>query len=105
MPPVQRVVRQRKLNKSTPQQVLREAQIESAEYDSLQNQYHVETGVERSEENVCYSRDPMSFFSQRSSRANLDIPRLFQDSTLTIYKLGIPSPSRLEGKFWRLREG
>jgi enhancer of polycomb-like protein len=52
-----RVVRQRKLNKSTLQQVLREDEIESAEYDSLQNQYHVETGVERSEENVsvtCY---------------------------------------------------
>jgi enhancer of polycomb-like protein len=47
-----RAVRVRKLNKSTLQQVLREDQIESAEFDSLQNQYHVETGVERSEENV-----------------------------------------------------
>ncbi|KAF4625459.1 hypothetical protein G7Y89_g12707 [Cudoniella acicularis] len=46
-----RVVRQRKLNKNTSQQILREDQIDSAEYDSLQNQYHVETGVERSEEN------------------------------------------------------
>ncbi|KAG9232449.1 putative enhancer of polycomb-like protein 1 [Amylocarpus encephaloides] len=46
-----RVVRQRKLNKGTPQVVLREDQIESTEYASLQNQYHVETGVERSEEN------------------------------------------------------
>ena len=62
MAPAQRVVRQRKLNKSTPQTVLREEQIESSEYDSLQNQYHVETGVERSEENVSNSRDMMSHF-------------------------------------------
>lgn len=51
-PQAPRVVRQRKLNKSVPQPVLREDQIESAEFDSLQNQQHVETGVERSEENV-----------------------------------------------------
>jgi hypothetical protein len=47
-----RVVRQRKLAKSTFQQVLREDQVESAEYNSLQNQYNVETGVEKSEEKV-----------------------------------------------------
>lgn len=52
MAPAQRIVRQRKLNKTTSQQILREDQIDSAEYNSLQNQYHVETGVERSEENV-----------------------------------------------------
>jgi enhancer of polycomb-like protein len=38
------------LAKTTFQQVLREDQIESAEYNSLQNQYNVETGVEKSEE-------------------------------------------------------
>ncbi|TVY55435.1 Enhancer of polycomb-like protein 1 [Lachnellula cervina] len=49
MPP--RHVRQRKLTKATLQQVLREDQIESAEYDSNQSHQHVETGVERHEEN------------------------------------------------------
>ena len=49
-----RIVRQRKLAKSTLQQVLREDQIESADYDSLQGQYNVETGVEKSEEKVGY---------------------------------------------------
>lgn len=50
--PAGRVVRQKKLNRSTHQQILREDQIESAEYDSLQGQYKVETGVEKAEENV-----------------------------------------------------
>ncbi|KAI1005306.1 Enhancer of polycomb-like protein 1 [Podosphaera aphanis] len=45
-----RQVRIRKLAKNTPQPVLREDQIESAEYASLQNQYNVETGVEKNEE-------------------------------------------------------
>ncbi|ESZ99430.1 hypothetical protein SBOR_0192 [Sclerotinia borealis F-4128] len=49
--PAGRVVRQKKLNRSTHQQILREDQIESAEYDSLQGQYKVETGVEKGEEN------------------------------------------------------
>ena len=61
-----RVVRQRKLAKSTLQQVLREDQIESVDYDSLQGQYTVETGVEKTEEKVRHhvinscgsSRDP-----------------------------------------------
>lgn len=44
-----RIVRQRKLNKSTLQPVLREDEIESTEFDSLQSQY--ETGVEKGEEN------------------------------------------------------
>lgn len=48
--PAPRVVRQRKLGKATLQPVLREDQIESAEYSSLQGQYNVETGVEKSEE-------------------------------------------------------
>lgn len=52
--PAGRVVRQKKLNRSTHQQILREDQIESAEYDSLQGQYKVETGVEKAEENVSY---------------------------------------------------
>jgi enhancer of polycomb-like protein len=54
-----RVVRQRKLAKTTFQQVLREDQIEPAEYSSLQNQYNVETGVEKSEEKA---RDPCPSF-------------------------------------------
>lgn len=45
-----RQVRIRKLAKHTQQVVLREDQFESAEYRSLQNQYNVETGVEKSEE-------------------------------------------------------
>ncbi len=45
-----RQVRIRKLAKTTPQPVLREDQIDASEYSSLQNQYNVETGVEKSEE-------------------------------------------------------
>ncbi|RKF75291.1 Enhancer of polycomb-like protein 1 [Golovinomyces cichoracearum] len=48
--PPARQVRIRKLAKNAPQIVLREDQIEPAEYSSLQNQYTVETGVEKSEE-------------------------------------------------------
>lgn len=52
-----RIVRQRKLNRNTPQQVLREDEIESSEYESLQGQYKVETGVEKSEESVSLPLD------------------------------------------------
>lgn len=44
--------RQRKLSPKTPLQVLKEDQIESVEYEALQSQYKIETGVEKSEENV-----------------------------------------------------
>jgi len=45
--------RTRKLSPKQPLPVLREDQIESDEYkDLLENQYKVETGVEKSEENV-----------------------------------------------------
>jgi hypothetical protein len=47
-----RVVRIRKLGKNTSQQVLREDEIDSAEYKSLQRDYSIETGVEKSEEKV-----------------------------------------------------
>lgn len=40
----------RKLNRNYAQQILCEDDLESAEYDSLQNQSNVETGVEKSEE-------------------------------------------------------
>jgi enhancer of polycomb-like protein len=60
-----RVVRQRKLAKTTFQQVLREDQIESAEYSSLQNQYNVETGVEKSEEKA---RDHLHFILSHMTR-------------------------------------
>ncbi|KAH8821691.1 putative enhancer of polycomb-like protein 1 [Xylogone sp. PMI_703] len=43
--------RQRKLSPKTPLQVLREDQIESVEFEALQSQYKIETGVEKSEEN------------------------------------------------------
>jgi enhancer of polycomb-like protein len=46
-------VRIKKLSRSAGQQILREDQIDSTEYDSLQDQYKVETGVEKSEESVC----------------------------------------------------
>jgi hypothetical protein len=49
----QRTVRTRKLNNKIPLQVLREDEIESTEYkELLENQFKVETGVEKSEENV-----------------------------------------------------
>ena len=47
-----RIVRIKKLSRSAGQQILREDQIDSTEYDSLQDQYKVETGVEKSEESV-----------------------------------------------------
>lgn len=50
MPAPQRTVRQRKLAKTTLQQVLREDEIDSVEYNSLQTQAPVETGVEKGEE-------------------------------------------------------
>lgn len=40
----------RKLNRNYAQQILCEDDLESAEYNSLQNQSNVETGVEKSEE-------------------------------------------------------
>ncbi|KAL3425608.1 Enhancer of polycomb-like protein 1 [Phlyctema vagabunda] len=49
-PQVGRATRVKKLQPRAPQQVLRQDQIESDEYDSLQGQYKVETGVEKSEE-------------------------------------------------------
>jgi len=62
--PPARQVRIRKLAKTFPQQVLREDQIESAEYHGLQDQYRGlqgETGVEKSEEKardqLCQSHD------------------------------------------------
>ena len=48
-----RVVRMRKLSPKTLQDVLREEEIDALEYASLQSQYKVETGVEKSEESVC----------------------------------------------------
>jgi enhancer of polycomb-like protein len=48
-----RIVRIKKLSRSAGQQILREDQIDSTEYESLQGQYKVETGVEKSEESVC----------------------------------------------------
>jgi enhancer of polycomb-like protein len=48
-----RIVRIKKLSRSAGQQILREDQIDSNEYESLQDQYKVETGVEKSEESVC----------------------------------------------------
>ena len=48
--------RTRKLSPKQPLSVLREDQIESNEYkELLENQYKVETGVEKSEENVSSS--------------------------------------------------
>ncbi|KUJ20211.1 putative enhancer of polycomb-like protein 1 [Mollisia scopiformis] len=45
-----RATRVKKLAKNTAQQVLREDQLDSAEYSSLQTQSNIETGVEKSEE-------------------------------------------------------
>jgi len=49
-PAAGRVVRQKKLSRSSGQQILREDELDSQEYDSLQANYQVETGVEKSEE-------------------------------------------------------
>lgn len=45
-----RAIRIKKLAKNTAQQVLREDQLDSAEYSSLQTQSNIETGVEKNEE-------------------------------------------------------
>lgn len=51
--PAGRATRVKKLAKNFSQQVLREDQLDSAEYSSLlQSQSSVETGVEKSEEKV-----------------------------------------------------
>jgi enhancer of polycomb-like protein len=50
-----RLVRIKKLSRQSGQTILREDQLDSAEYSSLQANYNVETGVEKSEEKV--SRD------------------------------------------------
>lgn len=49
-PQQSRVVRMRKLSPKTLQEILREEEIDAIEYESLQGQYKVETGVEKSEE-------------------------------------------------------
>ncbi|RDW89381.1 enhancer of polycomb-like protein [Coleophoma cylindrospora] len=49
-PQMGRTTRVKKLQPRAPQPILRQDQIESDEYDSLQGQYKVETGVEKSEE-------------------------------------------------------
>jgi enhancer of polycomb-like protein len=54
-----RIVRVKKLNRSTGQQILREDQIDPTEYDSLQGHYKIETGVEKGEEGVSH----MSIFT------------------------------------------
>jgi enhancer of polycomb-like protein len=48
--PHQRQVRVKKLSRTAGQSVLREDQLDSTEYHSLQANYNVETGVEKSEE-------------------------------------------------------
>jgi enhancer of polycomb-like protein len=45
-----RLVRIKKLSRSSGQTILREDQLDSTEYHSLQANYNVETGVEKSEE-------------------------------------------------------
>ncbi len=78
-----RATRVKKLAKNTTQQVLREDQLDSAEYSSLQTQSNIETGVENSEEKA---RD----YTDRSHDAFANILS------------GIPSPSRLErGLGWK----
>ena len=48
--PQQRQARVKKLSRTAGQSVLREDQLDSTEYHSLQANYNVETGVEKSEE-------------------------------------------------------
>lgn len=62
-PQVGRTTRVKKLQPRALQPVLRQDQIESEEYDSLQGQYKVETGVEKSEESVCFAHSHLPIFS------------------------------------------
>jgi enhancer of polycomb-like protein len=48
--PPARSVRQKKLAKSTLQTVLREDELDSGDYNTLQSQSNIESGVEKSEE-------------------------------------------------------
>lgn len=52
-----RQVRQRKLAKTTPQQVLREDELEDGEYNNLASNIEVDTGVEAKE---VTARDPIT---------------------------------------------
>lgn len=51
-PAISRGTRVKKLKGTTPLEVLREDQIDIAEYESVVGQYKVATGVEEKEENV-----------------------------------------------------
>ena len=51
MPAIARTVRIRKLNKSHVQQILRQDELDSAEYEPLQSNT-LETGVEKNEQEV-----------------------------------------------------
>jgi diadenosine tetraphosphate (Ap4A) HIT family hydrolase len=50
-----RKVRYKKLNVKTPLPVLREDQIDPSEYESLQTEAQIATGVEQAEENVSWT--------------------------------------------------
>lgn len=70
-----RQIRIRKLAKHTQQPVLREDQFESTEYCSLQNQYVVETGVEKSEEKEYHLQAALAATSGASDKdAEKEIP-------------------------------
>jgi len=71
--PPARQVRIRKLAKTFPQQVLREDQIES-EYHGLQNQFNVETGVEKSEEKEYHLQAALAASSGAGDKEEIPAP-------------------------------
>jgi hypothetical protein len=89
-----RKVRYKKLSVKTLLGVLREEQIDPAEYESLTNEAQIATGVEQAEENV--SRN---LSSSRMGHVSVHVPhihaRFWRGLILTLMAPGIPSPSCL----------
>jgi hypothetical protein len=86
-----RKVRYKKLSVKTLLGVLREEQIDPAEYESLTNEAQIATGVEQAEENV--SRN---LSSSRHGHVLVHVPHILfefgRGLILTLIPPGIPSP-------------
>jgi hypothetical protein len=86
-----RKVRYKKLSVKTLLGVLREEQIDPAEYESLTNEAQIATGVEQAEENV--SRN---LSSSRLGHVHVHVPHIHlsvgRGLILTLMTPGIPSP-------------
>lgn len=72
--PHQRQVRVKKLSRTAGQSVLREDQLDSTEYHSLQANYNVETGVEKSEEKEYHLQAALAASGAAANEKDGEIP-------------------------------